>query len=65
MGGTVESQGDHRLAMALAVAALAAQGPTTVYGAEVTADSFPGFESTLQALSADLEIHNTQQKRAV
>lgn len=56
MGGAVEGQGDHRLAMAMAVAALAAQGPTTVYGAEVTADSFPGFESTLQALGADLEI---------
>lgn len=57
MGGSVESQGDHRLAMATTVAALVAQGPTTVYGAEVTADSFPGFESTLQALGAFLEIH--------
>lgn len=56
MGGVVESQGDHRLAMATAVAALVAQGPTNVYGADVTADSFPGFESTLQALGADLEV---------
>ena len=56
MGGSVESLGDHRLAMALIVAALAAQGPTTVYGSEVTADSFPGIESTLQALGADLEV---------
>lgn len=59
MGGPVESQGDHRLAMATTVAALIAHGPTTVYGAEVTADSFPGFESTLQALGASLEIHGT------
>jgi 3-phosphoshikimate 1-carboxyvinyltransferase len=59
MGGSVESHGDHRLAMATAVAALAAHGPTTVYGADVTADSFPGFESTLQALGADLEIQGT------
>jgi 3-phosphoshikimate 1-carboxyvinyltransferase len=57
MGDSVESQGDHRLAMAMAVAALATAGPSTVYGAEVTADSFPGFEATLQALGADLEIH--------
>jgi 3-phosphoshikimate 1-carboxyvinyltransferase len=57
MGGSVESQGDHRLAMAMAVAALATSGPSIVYGAEVTADSFPGFETTLQALGADLEIH--------
>lgn len=56
MGGTVESLGDHRLAMALIVASLAAQGPTTIYGAEVTSDSFPGIESTLQALGADLEV---------
>ena len=58
MGGPVESQGDHRLAMALAIAALVAQGSTTVYESEVTADSYPGFESTLQALGSDLEILN-------
>ena len=56
MGGSVESQGDHRLAMATTVAALVAHGPTSVYGAEVTADSFPGFETTLQALGAQLEV---------
>jgi 3-phosphoshikimate 1-carboxyvinyltransferase len=56
IGGAVESQGDHRLAMAMAVAALAAHGPSTVYGAEVTADSFPGFETTLQALGAHLSV---------
>lgn len=56
MGGPVESQGDHRLAMACTIAGLVAHGPTTVYGAEVTADSFPGFESTLQALGASLDI---------
>jgi len=56
LGGAVESQGDHRLAMATTVAAMAAQGQTTVYGADVTADSFPGFETTLQAIGAELEI---------
>jgi 3-phosphoshikimate 1-carboxyvinyltransferase len=56
IGGALESQGDHRLAMAGAVAALAARGPSTIYGAEVTGDSFPGFETTLQALGADLEV---------
>lgn len=58
-GGAVESQGDHRLAMAMAVAALAAHGPSTVYGAEVTGDSFPGFETTLQALGAHLAVEGT------
>ena len=56
LGNAVESQSDHRLAMATTVAALAGQGQTTVYGAEVTADSFPGFETTLQALGAELEV---------
>ncbi len=51
-----EAHGDHRLAMALAVAGLIAEGRTEVYGAEVTGDSFPGFEFTLQALGADLRI---------
>ncbi|MEZ4672860.1 MAG: 3-phosphoshikimate 1-carboxyvinyltransferase [Caldilineaceae bacterium] len=55
-GAPVESQGDHRLAMALTVAGLIAQGETKVYGTEVTADSFPGFEVTLQALGANLKI---------
>jgi 3-phosphoshikimate 1-carboxyvinyltransferase len=55
-GAPVESQGDHRLAMALTVAGLVAQGETVVYGSEVTADSFPGFEVTLQALGGRLEI---------
>jgi len=55
-GAPVDSHGDHRLAMALTVAGLVADGPTTVYGAEVTADSFPGFETTLQVLGAKLSI---------
>jgi 3-phosphoshikimate 1-carboxyvinyltransferase len=58
MGGPVDAQGDHRLAMAMAVAGLIARGHTTVYGAEVTGDSFPGFEATLQALGAELEIQD-------
>jgi 3-phosphoshikimate 1-carboxyvinyltransferase len=33
-----------------------ARGQTVVYGAEVTGDSFPGFEVTLQALGADLSV---------
>lgn len=65
LGGSTESQGDHRLAMATTVAALAAHGPTTVYGADVTADSFPGFEYTLQALGASLEVQGTRAAEAL
>ncbi len=53
-GAAVTSHGDHRLAMALAIAGLVADGETTVDGAEVTADSFPGFAQTLRALGAEL-----------
>lgn len=53
-GAAVSSRGDHRLAMALAVAGLLASGETTIDGAEVTADSFPGFAQVLRALGADL-----------
>ncbi|HRW49694.1 MAG TPA: 3-phosphoshikimate 1-carboxyvinyltransferase [Caldilinea sp.] len=56
VGAPVESHDDHRLAMAMTVAGLVARGQTEVYGAEVTADSFPGFEVTLQALGADLLV---------
>ncbi len=54
-GADVDSHGDHRLAMALAVAGLIAKGVTTVLNAHVTRDSFPGFETTLQALGARVE----------
>jgi 3-phosphoshikimate 1-carboxyvinyltransferase len=47
-GGTVESYGDHRIAMAAAVAALSAGGPVTVNGWEATATSYPGFEEDMR-----------------
>lgn len=54
-GATVHSHGDHRLAMALAVAGMIAQGETVVEDAACIADSFPGFVETMQALGAELE----------
>ncbi len=56
MGGVVRSHGDHRLAMALTVAGLAAQGPVKVQGAEMVNESFPGFEDVLRGLGAGLEM---------
>jgi 3-phosphoshikimate 1-carboxyvinyltransferase len=51
-GGTVDSYGDHRIAMAAAVAALGAGGPVTVNGWDATATSYPSFEEDmLQCLS--------------
>jgi 3-phosphoshikimate 1-carboxyvinyltransferase len=47
-GGRVRSHGDHRIAMALSVAALGAEGATEVEGAECVAVSFPGFYALLE-----------------
>ena len=49
-GTTVESYGDHRLAMALAVAGLLADGETVIQDAECAADSFPGFWQLLRGV---------------
>ncbi len=54
-GTRVHSHGDHRLAMALAVAGLFAEGVTAVAEAECIADSFPGFEQVLLKLGGRVE----------
>ncbi|HVN43398.1 MAG TPA: 3-phosphoshikimate 1-carboxyvinyltransferase, partial [Steroidobacteraceae bacterium] len=42
-GGTVESRGDHRVAMSFAVASLRAQAPIEILDVANVATSFPGF----------------------
>ncbi len=49
-GAEVESCGDHRIAMALAVAGLTAKGETAVHGAEAIGVSYPGFMAALRSL---------------
>lgn len=51
-GTRVDSHGDHRVAMALAVAALCAEGETVISGWECVDVSFPGFEAVLRDLTA-------------
>ncbi|MBI4261752.1 MAG: 3-phosphoshikimate 1-carboxyvinyltransferase, partial [Actinobacteria bacterium] len=55
-GGRAEARSDHRLAMALAVAALGARGPCEVEGIEWAEVSFPGFLRTLSRLGARVEV---------
>jgi 3-phosphoshikimate 1-carboxyvinyltransferase len=43
----LDSFGDHRIAMAFAIAALCADGESTIHGAEAAAVSFPEFFETL------------------
>lgn len=47
----IDSFGDHRIAMAFAVAALAADGESAIHGAEAASVSFPQFWDTLAGLS--------------
>lgn len=53
-GAEVNGRGDHRVAMALAVAGLAAQGETVVSGAEGIGASFPGFVTVMRTIEADV-----------
>ena len=55
-GGLVDSHGDHRLAMALAVAGLVAQREMIIQRAECISDSFTGFPALLNALGADVHV---------
>jgi 3-phosphoshikimate 1-carboxyvinyltransferase len=50
-GAELDSLGDHRIAMAFAVAALRAQGDTLIRGAESAAISYPAFFSTLEEVT--------------
>lgn len=49
-GAVVDAHGDHRIAMAAAVAALVADGPSTLRGVQAVDTSFPGFFATLESL---------------
>jgi 3-phosphoshikimate 1-carboxyvinyltransferase len=49
-GTEVDSHRDHRISMSLAIAALNAQGITTIHGAEAATISYPDFTTTLQRL---------------
>lgn len=49
-GGTARANGDHRLAMSMALCGLRAPDPVTVCGAEILNESFPEFTVKLAAL---------------
>jgi 3-phosphoshikimate 1-carboxyvinyltransferase len=54
-GASVDSRGDHRLAMALAVAGMMAKGETVIEDTEVIGDSFPGFVDLMREIGAKFE----------
>ncbi len=49
-GAEINSFGDHRIAMAFAIAALRAEGETTIHGADAAVISYPAFYDTLESL---------------
>jgi 3-phosphoshikimate 1-carboxyvinyltransferase len=53
-GGVADSRGDHRMAMAFAVGALAAGSRCRILGMEATAVSFPSFLRTLRDLGSEV-----------
>ena len=50
-GAEIESRGDHRIAMAFAVAGLAAEGPTVIRESECAGVSYPAFFKELDRLA--------------
>ena len=54
-GGTVDAAGDHRIAMAAAVAAVACEAPVTITGAQAVDKSYPAFWRDLAALGKGVE----------
>jgi len=52
-GAICNSHGDHRIAMAMAIAGLVADGETIIEDTECINTSFPAFEETLRGISVD------------
>jgi 3-phosphoshikimate 1-carboxyvinyltransferase len=55
-GGTVDSLGDHRIAMAFAIAALRARAPLEILDVANVATSFPGFLATARAAGLQISL---------
>lgn len=53
---SIDAAGDHRIAMAGAIAGLIANGPVRIQGAEMVDTSFPDFAGTMRALGVDIAV---------
>ena len=54
---TIDAVGDHRIAMAAAIAATVADGPVTILGAQCVAKSYPAFWEDFGKLGGKYEQH--------
>ena len=57
-GGTVQSHGDHRVAMSLALAGTIADGPVVVENVAAVDTSFPGFALLMQQIGVQIEVED-------
>ncbi len=55
-GGTVDAAGDHRIAMAFAIAGTRCRGPVTILGAEAVNKSYPTFFEDFNRLGGDSDV---------
>ena len=55
--GEVQSAGDHRIAMAFAVAGMIASEPVLIHDCDNVVTSYPGFVEQMTALGARLHVH--------
>jgi len=55
-GGRVAAHGDHRVAMAFAVASVVASGPVSITGASAIRTSFPDFLEVAAVAGLDIEV---------
>ena len=58
LAAEIDSRGDHRIAMAAAVLALTAAGPSRIRDVDCIATSFPRFVGTLRALGAKIDVEH-------
>lgn len=56
-GTTIDSRGDHRIAMSFAVAATQADSAVQIKNVATVDTSFPGFRSCLGSLGVDITLH--------
>jgi 3-phosphoshikimate 1-carboxyvinyltransferase len=57
-GGTVDSFGDHRVAMSLAIAGTVASAPVTVRDVDAVDTSFPGFAARMAEIGAEIRCED-------
>ncbi len=59
-GATIDTHNDHRIAMSMAILALAADGETTIKRAEMVEKSYPNFWEDLASLGANITLHQEE-----